>query len=85
MRKLLAWLFKPKVAIPQLVSRGLDRRVVYCANCDGSRLLMVNSFGTLVCEACCSPHWAFRPYLNLTDKRWEEFEQVEELERMYQG
>jgi len=40
--------------------RYLEDRIVFCANCDGNRMLMSCPAG-LVCSACTSSNWMYLP------------------------
>jgi hypothetical protein len=89
--KLLAWLFKNGVTDSDFedlkVQRSLEQRVIYCANCEGTRLLRVNCCGSLVCESCFSEHWTFdrkHAFLDLEARIVENIQQIIELERIYQ-
>jgi len=45
---------------PQLqVRRGLDNRIVLCANCEANRTLGVSSSGKLSCSTCGSENWMY--------------------------
>src|SRR5262245_49556371 len=41
------------------VKRGLDNRIVFCANCDKNRTLAVTSAGSLTCSSCGSENWMY--------------------------
>lgn len=40
--------------------RYLEDRIVFCANCDGNRVLQSASVG-LVCATCASKNWMYLP------------------------
>ena len=45
---------------PQLhVRRGLDNRIVFCANCETNRTLAISSAGNLSCSSCGSENWMY--------------------------
>jgi hypothetical protein len=39
--------------------RILDNRIVFCANCDANRTLLVSSCGSLSCSSCGSENWMY--------------------------
>lgn len=41
------------------VKRGLEDRIVFCANCDSNRTLSVSSCGNLTCSTCGSENWMY--------------------------
>ena len=41
------------------VRRGLDNRIVFCANCESNRPLGVSSAGNLSCSSCGSENWMY--------------------------
>lgn len=41
------------------VKRGLEDRIVFCANCDSNRTLSVSSCGNLTCSSCGSENWMY--------------------------
>ena len=45
---------------PRLNARRiLDNRIVFCANCDANRTLLVSSCGSLSCSSCGSENWMY--------------------------
>ena len=52
------WLSLGKVSRIR-VKRGLEDRVVFCANCDANRTLSVSSCGNLTCSSCSSENWMY--------------------------
>jgi hypothetical protein len=52
-------LWSPKKLIDP-VRRSLENRVVFCADCDGNRVLTVTSSGNLICSSCGSKNWMHR-------------------------
>ena len=38
----------------------MENRIVFCADCDTSRLLAVSSSGSLICSSCGSKNWMHR-------------------------
>jgi len=52
------WLSLGKVSQIQ-VKRGLENRIVFCANCDANRTLSVSSCGNLTCSSCGSENWMY--------------------------
>ena len=52
------WLQRDKA--PQLhVRRGLNNRIIFCANCESNRTLGVSSAGNLSCSSCGSENWMY--------------------------
>jgi hypothetical protein len=50
------WLKRDKA--PQLhVRRGLNNRIIFCANCESNQTLGVSSAGNLSCSSCGSENW----------------------------
>jgi hypothetical protein len=41
------------------VRRGLNNRIVFCANCEANRTLGVSSAGNLSCSSCGSENWTY--------------------------
>ena len=52
------WLKRDKA--PQLpVRRGLNNRIIFCANCESNQTLSVSSAGNLSCSSCGSENWMY--------------------------
>ena len=51
----LKWGNKPQIH----VRRGLDNRIVFCANCEANRTLAISSAGNLSCSSCGSENWMY--------------------------
>ena len=56
------WLKRDK--IPSLsVKRTLENRIIFCADCEGNRILTASASGNLICSSCGSKNWMHLPNL----------------------